>query len=93
MSNLSDFGERKFIDFALRNQSAPASTYYLGVSTTAFAEDVTPANAASQEPSDSAYQRQSISFGTPSSRTISNNADIEFPEATESQGSIGYWAI
>lgn len=93
MSNLSDFGERKFIDYALRNQSAPATTYYLGVSTTAFAEDVTASNAASQEPSDSAYQRQTISFGTASSRTISNDSDIEFPEATASQGSIGYWAI
>ena len=93
MSNLSDFGERKFIDYALRDQAAPATTYYLGVSTSAFAEDVTPSNAASQEPSDSAYQRQSISFGTAVSRTISNDADIEFPEATASQGSIGYWAI
>lgn len=93
MSNLSDFGERKFIDFALRDQTAPASTYYLGVSTTAFAEDVTASNAASQEPSDSVYQRQSISFGGATSRTISNNSDIEFSEATQSQGSIGYWAI
>ena len=93
MSNLSDFGERKFIDYALRDQAAPATTYYLGVSTSAFAEDVTASNAASQEPSDSAYQRQTISFGTASSRTISNDADIEFPEATESQGSIAYWAI
>lgn len=93
MSNLSDFGERKFIDFALRDQDAPASTYYLGVSTTAFAEDVTPSNAASQEPSDSDYARQVIVFSTADSRTISNNSDIEFPEATESQGSIAYWAI
>lgn len=93
MSNLSDFGERKFIDYALRAQAAPSTTYYLGVSTSAFAEDVTPSNAASQEPSDSAYQRRSISFGTASSRQISNDTDIEFPEATASQGSIGYWAI
>ena len=93
MSNLSDFGERKFIDYALRAQSAPASTYYLGVSTSAFAEDDTPSQAAAKEPTDSAYQRRSISFGTASSRTISNDSDIEFPEATASQGSIGYWAI
>lgn len=93
MSNLSDFGERKFIDFALRNQAAPATTYYLGVSTSAFAEGDTPSQAAAKEPTDSAYQRQSISFGDASSRTISNGADIEFPEATASQGSIGYWAI
>ena len=93
MSNLSDFGERKFIDYALRDQSAPATTYYLGVSTSAFAEGDTPAQAAAKEPSDSAYQRQLISFGTASSRTISNDSDIEFPEATASQGSIGYWAI
>ena len=93
MSNLSDFGERKFIDYALRNQAAPATTYYLGVSTSAFAEGDTPSQAAAKEPTDSAYQRQSISFGTASSRTISNDADIEFPEATASQGSIGYWAI
>lgn len=93
MSNLSDFGERKFIDYALRNQTAPATTYYLGVSTTAFAEDVTASNAAAQEPSDSAYVRKLIQFGTASSRTISNLYDIEFAEATESQGSIGYWAI
>jgi hypothetical protein len=93
MSNLSDFGERKFIDFALRAQTAPATTYYLGVSTTAFAEDVTASNAAAQEPSDSAYVRKLVQFNTASSRTISNLYDIEFEEATESQGSIGYWAI
>ena len=93
MSNLSDFGEREFIDYALRNQAAPTTSYYLGVSTSAFAEDDTASEAAAKEPTDSAYQRQSINFGTASSRTISNNADIEFPEATASQGSIGYWAI
>lgn len=93
MSNLSDFGERKFIDYALRNQAAPTSAYYLGVSTSAFAEGDTPAQAAAKEPTDSAYQRQLISFGNASSRTISNDSDIEFPEATASQGSIGYWAI
>lgn len=93
MSNLSDFGERKFIDYALRNQAAPATTYYLGVSTSAFAEDDTASEAEAKEPTDSAYQRQSISFGTASSRTISNDTDIEFNEATASQGSIGYWAI
>ena len=93
MSNLSDFGEREFIDYALRNQAAPTTSYYLGVSTSAFAEDDTASEAAAKEPTDSAYQRQSINFGTASSRTISNDADIEFPEATASQGSIGYWAI
>lgn len=93
MSNLSDFGERAFIDYALRNQAAPATTYYLGVSTSAFAEDDTASEAAAKEPTDSAYQRQLISFGNASSRTISNDSDIEFPEATASQGSIGYWAI
>lgn len=93
MSNLSDFGERAFIDYALRNQAAPATTYYLGVSTQAFAEGDTPAQAEAKEPTDSAYARQAISFGNASSRTISNDVDIEFPEATASQGSIGYWAI
>ena len=93
MSNLSDFGERKFIDYALRDQDAPATTYYLGVSTSAFAEGDSASQAAAKEPTDTAYERQQISFGTASSRTISNDSDIEFPEATASQGSIGYWAI
>lgn len=93
MSNLSDFGERAFIDYALRDQSAPASIYYLGISTSAFAEGDTPSEAAAKEPADSSYQRQIISFGFASSRTISNDSDIEFPEASTSQGSIGYWAI
>ena len=93
MSNLSDFGERSFIDYALRRQAAPATTYYLGVSTQAFAEDDTPAQAAAKEPTDSNYARRSVSFGNASSRTISNDTDIEFPEAGASQGSIGYWAL
>jgi len=93
MSNLSDFGERSFIDYALRRQSRPASKYYLGLSTGAFDEGDSASAAYSREPSGNGYARAAITFGTASNRTISNSSPITFPQATGQWGTISHWGI
>jgi hypothetical protein len=93
MSNLSDFGERKFIDYALRRQARPASTYYLGLSTGAFDEGDSASSAYAREPSGNGYARRAITFGIASNRTISNSSSIIFPQATGQWGTITHWAI
>jgi hypothetical protein len=40
-----------------------------------------------------AYARQAITFGSPSSGTLKNSAEIIFPTATASWGTVKAWAI
>lgn len=93
MSNLSDFGERSFINYVLRSQPRPADTYYLGLSTTPFDEGDSAGAAFAREPSGNGYSRTAITFGSASNRSISNSAPITFPMATGTWGTIIYWGI
>lgn len=94
MSNLSDFGERKFIDYALRRQPRPAATYYLGLSTTPFSESDDASAAYAREPSGNGYARTAIKFTSASNRSIkNNNSTVTFPQATGPWGTVAYWGI
>lgn len=96
MGNLSDFGERAFVNYVLRSQPRPASTYYLGLSTTPFSEADVAVTAFSREPSGNGYARTVIPFGSAAvknNRSISNASPITFPTATGPWGTISHWGI
>lgn len=40
-----------------------------------------------------AYARQSVTFGAPSTGTMSNSADVTFPTATANWGTVTHFAI
>ena len=55
---------------------------------------VTPSEAGGgTEVSGGAYARQAVTFGSPSGGTMKNSAEIVFPTATASWGTVKAWAI
>ena len=89
MSEMSNYLENALINGTLRatNYTAP-STVYLALYTT----DPTDADTGT-EVSGGSYARQSITFGAPSNGVSTNSADITFPTATGSWGTVGWVGI
>ena len=79
------------------NMAAPATARYLALFTTLLDDTHGTADAVgATEVSGGAYARQAIvgSFGTAATAgTISNDAEIAFPQATAGWGNIRSWAI
>lgn len=86
---MSNYLENALINATLRATTftAPA-TVYLALYTT----DPTDADTGT-EVSGGSYARQSITFGSPSNGVSTNSADITFPTATGSWGTVAYVGI
>jgi hypothetical protein len=89
MAEMSNYLENALINATLRNTSytSPA-TVYLAL----YTSDPTDADTGT-EVSGNAYERQSITFGSPSNGVSTNTAAIEFPQATGSWGTVAYIGI
>lgn len=89
MAEMSNYLEDALINATLRNTTytSPAKVY-LALYTT----DPTDADTGS-EVSGNAYARQEITMGAPSNGVSTNSADIEFPQATGSWGTVAYIGI
>ncbi len=90
MSKMSNYLENVLVNAVLRNTTytSPA-TVYLSLHTA----DPTDAGTGTEVSGDT-YARQSISFDAPSNGVTSNSADVEFPVAGASWGTvthIGIW--
>lgn len=85
-NNLTDYSEALLLNALLRNTSfTPPATVYVALYTTAPAEDGTGGVEVTGTP----YARQAISFTAPAADAPSSNtADITFPRATNSWGTI-----
>lgn len=90
MSAMSNYLELKVLDHILSTTAYTMPTgIYLALATGSFGED-----ASGTELSGSAYARQGdVAFAAASGGTTSNSANIEFPAATGSWGSVAYWAL
>jgi hypothetical protein len=82
--SVADYYENKILDHMLRAQAfTPPSTVYVALYTTA------PTDAGGgTEVSGGSYARQSATFSAASAGSISNSADITFPQATADWGTI-----
>lgn len=89
MAEMSNYLENALINATLRNTTytSPA-TVYVGLFTT----DPTDAGSGT-EVSGGSYARQSASFASPSNGLSATNADITFPQATGSWGTVGWIGI
>lgn len=89
MAEISNFLETALINATLRNTSytSPA-TVYVGL----YLTDPTDANTGT-EVSGGSYARTAVTFGAPSSGTATNNAAVEFPQATASWGAVTHIGI
>jgi len=89
MAEMSNYLEDKILDHVLKNTSYTSpTTVYLGL----FTSDPTDAGSGT-EVSGGSYARQPISFAAASSGSSASNADITFPQATGSWGTVSHVGI
>jgi hypothetical protein len=89
MAEMSNYLENALINATLRNTSytSPA-TVYVGL----YTSDPTDANTGT-EVSGGSYARTAVTFGAPSNGASTNDAAVEFPQATGSWGTVGWIGI
>lgn len=89
MAEFSNYLENKLLDHVLRNVSYTSpTTVYVGLFTT----DPTDAGTGT-EVSGGSYARQILSVTTASGGIVTSSADITFPQATASWGTISHIGI
>lgn len=89
MSELSNYLENKLLDHVLRNTSYTSpTTTYVGLYTSNPDEGNT-----GTEVSGGSYARQPLSVTTASGGIVTSSADVTFPQATASWGTISHIGI
>jgi len=89
MAEISNYLENALINATLRNTAFTSpSVVYVGLHTA----DPTDAGTGT-EVSGGSYARQAATFGAPSNGVSTTTADITFPQATASWGTIGWISI
>ncbi len=89
MAEFSNYLENAVINAVLRATSYTSpTTVYVGLFTT----DPTDAGSGT-EVSGGSYARTAVTFSAPSNGVTSNSADVEFPQATASWGSVTHIGI
>jgi hypothetical protein len=89
MAEMSNYLENALINATLRNTSYTSpTTVYVGL----YTSDPTDANTGT-EVSGGSYARTSVTFGAPSNGVSTNSANVTFPTATGSWGTVGWIGI
>jgi hypothetical protein len=89
MAEFSNYLENKVLDHVLRNTSYTSpTTVYVGL----FLSDPTDAGSGT-ECTGSAYARQTLSVTTASGGIVTSSADVTFPQATGSWGTITHLGL
>ena len=82
--SVADYYENKILDHMLRAQSfTPPTTVYVALYTVAPSD-----SGGGTEVSGGSYARQPVTFSAASGGSITNSADITFPQATADWGTI-----
>ena len=89
MAEMSNFLENALINATLRNTTyTSVATVYVSLWTS------NPTDAGSgTEVSGGSYARTAVTFAAPSNGVTTNNADVTFPTATASWGTVGWIGI
>jgi len=89
MSEISTYLEDALINATLRNTTyTSVATVYVSL----WTSDPTDAGSGT-EVSGGSYARTAVTFGAPSSGVSTNSADVTFPTATGSWGTVGWIGI
>ncbi len=91
MAEISNYLENAIINATLRNTTytSPATVYV-----SLWTSDPTDAASGTEvSTSGTSYARTSVTFGAPSNGASTNNADVTFPTATASWGTVGWIGI
>ena len=89
MAEMSNFLENALINATLRatTYTSPATVYV-----SLWTSDPTDAGSGT-EVSGGSYARTAVTFGAPSNGVTTNSADVTFPTATASWGTVGWIGI
>jgi hypothetical protein len=86
MAEMSNYLENALLNAVLRNTSYTSpSTVFVSL----YTSDPTDAGSGT-EVSGGSYARKSVTFGSPSNGVVTNDAAVEFDQATASWGTVGY---
>lgn len=89
MAELSNYLENKLLDHVLRNVSYTSpTTVYVGLYTSDPGDDNS-----GTEVSGGSYARQALSVTTASGGIVTSSADVTFPQATGSWGTISHLGL
>jgi len=89
MAEMSNFLEDALINATLRNTTyTSVATIYVSL----WTSDPTDAGSGT-EVSGGSYARTAVTFGAPSNGVTTNDADVTFPTATASWGTVGWIGI
>ncbi len=88
---MSNFLENALINATLRNTTyTSVATVYVSL----WTSDPTDAGSGTEvSTSGTSYARTAVTFGAPSDGASTNNADVTFPTATASWGTVGWIGI
>ena len=91
MAEMSNYLENALINATLRNTSYTSpTTVYVSL----WTSDPTDAASGTEvSTSGTSYARTSVTFGAPSNGVTTNSADVTFPTATASWGTVGWIGI
>jgi hypothetical protein len=89
MAEMSNFLENALINATLRNTTyTSVATVYVSL----WTSDPTDAGSGT-EVSGGSYARTAVTFGAPSNGVTTNSADVTFPTATGTWGTVGWIGI
>ncbi len=90
MGQITNFLEKKILDHVLKTASySPPATVYVGLSTA----DPTHDGSGWADPTYTGYARKAISFGAAASKSIAQNATVNFDPCTAGSSTAAYWGI
>ena len=93
MGSITDFLELELLDHTLNNAAyTPPTTLYLALAT-ADPTDAATGASMNEVANSGSYARTAITFGAESSRRVTQDADVDFPQATGSWGTVTHWAV
>lgn len=93
MGSLTNYAEVAFLKhICLEAAYSPATTIYLALCT-ADPTDAATGASMNECANTGSYARTAITFAAAASRSVAQNADVDFPQATGSWGTVSHWAI
>lgn len=89
MGSLSDYAENELLDHLYNAAYSPVASVYLALHTA----DPTDAGSGAEVADANNYTRKAITFGAAASRRVTQNAQVDFNQASGSWGTVTHWGI
>jgi hypothetical protein len=93
MGSITDFLETELLDHVFNNAAYTAPTNLYLALCTADPTDAATGASMNEVANSGSYARTAITFGNAASRRVTQDADVDFPAATGSWGTVTHWAI